>query len=148
MNSHLKSIPCLRSFTTRSLSGCNLQGLSWETNGALDSEVLGLRTLNELLADLLEGLDISAGEGNADLVGFLQVLSLDVSKLCAGQSVLGHRQNLPSLACCMTWLRFCFLHDSIVEIRQSDEGDRAWILKFRSSKAVDFLKCVPRLRGC
>jgi len=56
---------------TRSLSGGDLESLGGETDGTLDAELLGLGTLNELLADLLEGLDLSAGEGDADLVGFL-----------------------------------------------------------------------------
>ena len=55
MNSHLEGVP----------------SLGWQPNRALDAEILSLRTLNELLADLLEGLDLSAGQGNADLVGFL-----------------------------------------------------------------------------
>ncbi len=72
MDFHLEHIPGLRSFTTRSLSGGNLQSLCWKSNGSLDTEILRLRTLNEFLADLLEGLDFPAGEGDADLVGFLR----------------------------------------------------------------------------
>ncbi len=71
MNSHLEGVPSLGTFTTGGLSGGDLEGLGWQTNRALDAEILSLRTLNELLADLLEGLDLSAGQGNADLVGFL-----------------------------------------------------------------------------
>lgn len=81
MNSHLESIPSLRSFTTRSLAGSDLESLGWETNGALDAEFLGLGTLNKLLADLLEGGDLSAGEGDADLVGFLKIRSVCASKM-------------------------------------------------------------------
>lgn len=72
VNSHLKGIPGLGTLTTRSLSGGNLQGLGWKTNGTLNTEVLGLGALNEILADLLEGLDLARSEGDADLVGFLQ----------------------------------------------------------------------------
>lgn len=71
MDSHLESVPGLGSFTTRSLSGGNFEGLGWETDGALDTEILGLGTLDELLADLLERLDVAGGEGDADLVSFL-----------------------------------------------------------------------------
>ncbi len=53
MNPHLECVPGLGSFTTRCLSGSDLKGLGWETDGALDAEILGLGTLNELLADLL-----------------------------------------------------------------------------------------------
>jgi hypothetical protein len=71
MNPHLEGIPSLRSLTTRRLSGRNLQGLGWKADWALDAEVLGLGALDELLADFLEGGDFSAGQGDADLVGFL-----------------------------------------------------------------------------
>ncbi len=71
MDSHLKSIPRLGTFTTGGLSGGNLEGLGWEADWALDTEILRLRTLDELLADLLEGLDLSAGQGDANLMGFL-----------------------------------------------------------------------------
>jgi hypothetical protein len=78
MNPHLEGIPSLRSLTTGRLSGGNLQGLGWETYGALDSEVLGLGALDELLADFLEGGDFSACQGDADLVGFLDNIIRDV----------------------------------------------------------------------
>jgi len=71
MNPHLESIPSLGSLTTGRLSGGNLQGLGWEADRALDAEVLGLGALDELLADFLEGRDLSAGQGDADFVGFL-----------------------------------------------------------------------------
>jgi hypothetical protein len=73
VNSHLEGIPGLGTFTTRGLSGGDLESLGWETDRALDTEVLGLGTLNELLADLLEGCDLSGGEGDTDLVGFLEI---------------------------------------------------------------------------
>lgn len=71
VDSHLKAIPGLGTLTARSLSGGNLQGLGWETNWALDAQVLGLCAVDELLADLLEGLNVAGSEGDADLVGFL-----------------------------------------------------------------------------
>jgi len=71
VDSHLKAIPGLGTLSAGCLSGSNLQGLGWETDWALDAEVLGLGTVDELLADLLERLDLSGGEGDADLVGFL-----------------------------------------------------------------------------
>ncbi len=78
MDSHFESIPSFRSFTTRSLSGGNLQGLGREADGTLHTEVLGLGTLNEFLADLLERLNLSAGQGNSDLVGFLIAISISL----------------------------------------------------------------------
>lgn len=68
MDSHLKAIPGLRTFSTGCLAGSDLEALGRETDWALDTELLALRTLNELLADLLERGDLAAGERNADLV--------------------------------------------------------------------------------
>ena len=59
VDSHLKSIPSLGSFTARGLSGGDLESLGGETDGAFDAEVLGLGALDELLADFLEGGDFS-----------------------------------------------------------------------------------------
>jgi len=70
VDSHFESIPSLGSFTTGCLSGSDLESLGWETDWALDAEFLGLGALDELLADFLEGSDLSAGEGDADLVSF------------------------------------------------------------------------------
>jgi hypothetical protein len=43
----------------------DLEGLGGEADGALGAEVLVLGTLNELLADLLEGLNLAGGQGDA-----------------------------------------------------------------------------------
>ena len=71
MDAHLICIPGLTPFTTRCLPRGNLQALGWETDGALDAEVLALGTLDELLADLFEALDFARCQGDADLVDFL-----------------------------------------------------------------------------
>jgi len=71
VESHLEGVPGLGTLTTGGLSGGDLESLGWETDGALDTEILALGALNELLADLLEGSDLSAGQGDADLVSFL-----------------------------------------------------------------------------
>lgn len=65
---HLVHVPGLGTLTTRSLTGGDLEVLGGETDGALDAQLLGLGTLDELAADLLEGGDLAGGEGDADLV--------------------------------------------------------------------------------
>jgi hypothetical protein len=72
VDSHLKGVPGLGTLTTGGLAGGDLEGLGWETDWTLDGETLGLGALNELGADLLEGSDLAGGEGDTDLVGFLQ----------------------------------------------------------------------------
>lgn len=71
MDAHLVEIPSLGTLTARSLTGGDLEVLGGQTDGALDGEVLALGTLEELGADLLEGGDLAAGQGDPDLVGLL-----------------------------------------------------------------------------
>ena len=56
MNSHLKHIPGLGTLTVRCLTGGDLEDLGGQTDGALDTEVRGLGTVDEFGADLLEAL--------------------------------------------------------------------------------------------
>jgi hypothetical protein len=51
-----------------------VKGLRREAHGALDIQGLGARTLDEFLADLLEGGDLAGAEGDADLVDFLPII--------------------------------------------------------------------------
>lgn len=71
VDAHLVEIPGLGTLTARSLTGGDLEVLGGQTNGALDGEVLALGTLEELRADLLEGGDLAAGQGDPDLVSLL-----------------------------------------------------------------------------
>jgi hypothetical protein len=68
----LPQIPGLGTFTIGRLAGADLEVLGGQADGALDAEVLGFGAVYELSAHLLDGLDILAGEGDADLVDFLQ----------------------------------------------------------------------------
>lgn len=99
VDSHLESIPGFGSFTTRGLSGGNLEGLGWETDGAFDAEVLGLGTLDKFLADLLEGGNFSAGQGDTDFVSFLRAqVSVSPKEFATGKEhALGLRRT-PFLA--------------------------------------------------
>ena len=53
---------------TYSLTGGDLEDLGGETDGALDAEILVLGAGDEVTADLLEVLDVAAGQGDANLV--------------------------------------------------------------------------------
>ena len=68
MDAHLKGVPGLGTLTVGGLTGGDLQVLGGQADGALDAELLVLGTVDELLADLLERLDVAGGEGDADLV--------------------------------------------------------------------------------
>ena len=77
MDSHLVGIPGLRTLTARSLAGGDLQLLGGQADGALDAQVLALGAVDQLLAHLLERLDVARGQGDADLVdlwAFAEVL--------------------------------------------------------------------------
>ena len=68
---HLVRVPGLGTLTVGGLAGGDLEGLGGQADGALDAEVLVLGALEELGRDLLEGLDLARGEGDADLVDLL-----------------------------------------------------------------------------
>jgi hypothetical protein len=68
VDAHLEGVPGLGTLTARGFAGGDLQVLGGEADGALDTEILVLGAVDELLADLLEGLDIARSEGDADLV--------------------------------------------------------------------------------
>ena len=71
-----RSVIDLFSAELRCSSERNERTLSWQSDGSLDAEILGLRTLDKLLRDLLEGIDLSAGQGDSDLVGFWSLAEL------------------------------------------------------------------------
>lgn len=71
VDAELVGIPGLRTLTTRGLAGGDLEVLGGQTDRALDGEALAAGTLNELSADLLERLDLSAGQGDSDAVALL-----------------------------------------------------------------------------
>lgn len=59
MDAHLEAIPGLGTLTARGLAGGDLEGAGRKTDGALDAELLALRAVDQLTADLLEGLDLA-----------------------------------------------------------------------------------------
>lgn len=64
----LVAIPCLGTLTTRSLTGSDLQDLGGKADGALDTEVLVLGTVDEVTREFLEVRNIAAGQSNTDFV--------------------------------------------------------------------------------
>lgn len=68
MDAHLVGVPGLGTLTVRSLTGGDLEVLGRETDGSLDAEGLGLGTLNQLGAHLLERGDLAGGEGDTFLM--------------------------------------------------------------------------------
>jgi len=70
MDFKLVAIPSLRTFTTRSLTGSNLQNLGGETDGAFNTELLVLGSVNEIGGELFQVSDITAGERDPDFVNF------------------------------------------------------------------------------
>ena len=56
---HLVAIPSLRTFTTGSLSGGDLEMLGREPDWAAHPKFVRLGTVNEFCADLLENLDLA-----------------------------------------------------------------------------------------
>lgn len=81
MDAELEGVPGLGTLTARGLTGGDLEVLGGQTDGALDGEALAAGTLNELGANLLEGLDLAGGEGDADAVALGGLAHILVSLL-------------------------------------------------------------------
>lgn len=103
MDTHLKHIPSLTTLTIWRLSCRNLEILGRQANRSLDSEILGLGTVNELGAYFLERFAVAGCQGDADLVDFLFVKWLvyywAIARCETGRDVeevdvLGLRQSL------------------------------------------------------
>lgn len=83
---HLVAVPGLGTLTAGRLAGGDAEDLGGETDGALDTEVLVLGTLDQVGADLLEVLDVAGGEGDADAVdgGLDLLLNTGLGRLLDG----------------------------------------------------------------
>ena len=75
MNAHFKGVPCLGTLSVGCLSSRDAKVLGGQTNGTFHAKVLSLCTIDEFSADLLEGLDVARGQGNANLMDFLRHVS-------------------------------------------------------------------------
>jgi hypothetical protein len=71
VDAHLVLVPGLGTLTVGGLAGGDVQGLGGQTDGALDLKRLAASTVDELLADLLEGGNLAGGQGDTDLVDLL-----------------------------------------------------------------------------
>lgn len=95
MDAHLVEIPGLGTLTARGLTGGDLEVLGGQADGALDGQVLALGALDQLGADLLEGLDLAGGQGDADLVGLLYNDNKNIGMLAKICSLLLRLWNSP-----------------------------------------------------
>lgn len=87
VNAQLVHVPGLATLTARRLAGRDLEVLGRQPDGALDREVLGPRTLDQLGADTLQRLNLAARQGDADAVRLLFVVQLaTASRLLASTS--------------------------------------------------------------
>lgn len=92
VDAHLVAVPGLGTLTARGLAGGDLEGLGGQADGALDAQVLALGALDQLGADLLEGLDLAAGQGDADLVGLLYCWGRTIS-MCDRVAMVVRRES-------------------------------------------------------
>jgi len=66
VNSHLELVPGLATLSTGSLTGGDPQGLGGHPHGALHLQLLVLGSLDQVAADLLQGLNIAGGQSDPD----------------------------------------------------------------------------------
>ena len=63
---YLEAIPCFGTFSTRSLSGGNPQGLGWHSYWSLDLKIFLLGSLDQVIAYLLQRLHSTGSQGDTD----------------------------------------------------------------------------------
>ena len=68
VDAHLEPVPRLGSLSAGRLAGGDAEGAGGHPHGALGAEVLLLGPLDQVGADLLQGLDVAGGQGDADAV--------------------------------------------------------------------------------
>jgi len=95
VNSELKTIKGVGSFSARRFSGGDAKDAGGEANGALHLQILLLRSLDQRRANLLEVLDVLGGEGDADAMEVL-VSGVDLGGLLGGRWCLRRGRSL----CC------------------------------------------------
>ena len=66
VDAHLEAIPSLGTFTARSFTGGDPQGLGGHPHGSLHLQLLVLGSLDQVAADLLQGLNIAGGQSDPD----------------------------------------------------------------------------------
>jgi len=76
VDAHFKAIKGVGSLSTWTFADAQTQLLCGQSYWTCYMKVLILGTLDEISADLLQGLDIATGEGDSDAVKFL-LLSFD-----------------------------------------------------------------------
>ncbi len=97
MDTHLEPVPRLGPLSAGRLAGGDAKGAGRHADGALGLEVLVLGALDEVVANLLQGLDVARGQGDADAVdgGLLSGRFLLVVGLGKGEQK-GHEQRIHS----------------------------------------------------
>lgn len=76
MDSHFVVFPSLGTFTVRSLSGSNGQGLGWHSNRTLLLDTFLGSVSDNQVGDLFQRLNVGGGEGDSDLVDFLWLFDI------------------------------------------------------------------------
>merc|ERR1711872_532218 len=89
VDSHLEPVPGLGALTARGFPRGDPKGLGGHADGALHLQLLLLGTLDQVGADLLQGLDGPRGEGDPDAVDHGLLSGSALAILVTGHCVLG-----------------------------------------------------------
>ena len=82
MDSHLEAIVGVGTLTVGGLADHELEELGRHAHGTVDNKVLGKGLVLQVGADLLYGLAVLGGKGDADTVNLGSLLDLDLLLYC------------------------------------------------------------------
>lgn len=71
VDAHLEAVPSVGTLTARRLTGGDTKSLGWQTDRSGVNQLLLLSSTDEISADLLEGLDLTGGQSDANAVNLL-----------------------------------------------------------------------------
>ena len=88
VNLHFESVPGVGTFAAGGFAGGNAEHLCGHADGTLHLQVLFARSLDQVTADLFEGLDVARCEGDSDAVrGGILGVRVRLFLVCGGHVV-------------------------------------------------------------
>lgn len=156
VNAHLIGIPGLRTLTIRSFTGGDLENLGGETDGALGVKLSLLGTGDDVVRDGLNALNVSRGDGDADLhdrvldiLNFVCLLAHCVGSLALGEyqewCFVSRLENVP-YEISNGNQALAIIYPADLEVGGVDGGERVWTHILQSRITAQSPPVLPKHR--